>query len=156
MVFIPKNSTLGQLGCAHIPTIILPLYGGPWCGHEAVFFVMIRMAHGTRPDSVRWIQKGSIFVCRWCVMLICCSCRVEVPHLGITLYVSCMFFARSIFRIRIVVLFVYLFIFLKRLYSVFVMNATSFQLSVGDSFDKVRRSRFFILDVQWIINIDGK
>jgi hypothetical protein len=61
MVFIPKNSTLGLLGCAHMPTIILlctlPLFGGPWCGHGGFFFVMIRMARATHPDYVQWIQN---------------------------------------------------------------------------------------------------
>jgi hypothetical protein len=32
----------------------------------------------------------------------------------------------------------------------------SFQVSVGDSFDNIRRSRWFILDVPWIINKDHK
>jgi hypothetical protein len=60
MVLILKNSTLGQLGCAHMVTIILQctllIYGVPGVGMGA-FFVMIRMAVGTRPNSVQWIQN---------------------------------------------------------------------------------------------------
>lgn len=111
------------------------------------FFVMIRMALGTRPNSARWIQnrtEGKYFSCSWGVFLICYSFRTEVKnapvnvlrawcHLGIILYISCMFSSSNTFRIRIVVLFIY---FRKEIvYSVFV------QLSVGESFDNVWRSR---------------
>ena len=62
MVFIPKNSTLGQLGCAHMPTIILQctlrLYGGSWCGQFV--FVTIRMALGTHPNSAQWILNRTV------------------------------------------------------------------------------------------------
>lgn len=68
MMFIPKSSTLGQLCRARMPTIILPctfpLYGGSWYRHGGLFFVMIRMSLGTRPDSARWMQnrtKGKYF-----------------------------------------------------------------------------------------------